>query len=103
MRHEPITITSLNIASSSDNNYANANKTITLTLVTDGTDLGNFTGTLLGREFTNITTGGSANFTVTVRANDTNENAIFSITMTNSNVEINFAYQILISQMARLS
>ena len=81
---EPITINSLNIASSSGNNYANANKTITLTLVTDGTDLGNFTGTLLGREFTNITAGGSTNFTVTVRANDTNENATFSITMTNS-------------------
>ena len=48
---DPITVTSLSIASSSGNNFANEGKTITVycTLVTDGTDLGNFTGTLLGR------------------------------------------------------
>ena len=49
----PINVTSLGIASSSDDNFANADKTITVTLETDGTDLGNFTGTLLGRSFTN--------------------------------------------------
>ena len=80
---EPITITSLNIASSSGNNYANANKTITLTLVTDGTDLGNFTGILLGRELVNDTNGSSAEFTTTVVSGD-DGNATFSIALTNS-------------------
>ena len=41
----PLNVTSLFIASSSGNNFANAGKTITVTLETDGNDLGNFTGT----------------------------------------------------------
>ena len=82
---DPITITSLSIASSPGNpNLANAGKTITVTLETDGTDLGNFTGTLLGRSFTNTTSGGSATFTTTVLSGDTNGDATFSITVTNS-------------------
>ena len=80
----PITVTSLSIASSSGNNFANAGKTITVTLETDGNDLGNFTGTLLDRSFTNTTSGGDATFTTTVSSNDTNGNATFSITVTNS-------------------
>ena len=80
----PITVTSLSIASSSGDNFANAGKIITVSLETDGTDLGNFTGTLLGRSFTSTTSGGSATFTTTVLANDTNGNATFSITVTNS-------------------
>ena len=80
----PINIISLNITSSSGDNFANAGKTITVSLETDGTDLGNFTGTLLGRSFTNMTSGGSATFTTTVLANDTNGNATFTITVTNS-------------------
>ena len=80
----PINVTSLSIASSSGDNFANASKTITVSLETDGTDLGNFTGTLLGRSFTNTTSGGSATFTTTVLANDTNGNATFTITVTNS-------------------
>ena len=36
---DPITLTSLTIASSSGNNFANAGKTITVTLETDGTNL----------------------------------------------------------------
>ena len=82
---DPITVTSLSIASSSGNNFANAGKTVTVTLVTDGTDLGNFTATLLGRDIVkeNINSG-TATFTTTVLSNDTNENVIFSITATNS-------------------
>ena len=82
---EPITVTSLNIASSSSNNFANAGKTITVTLVTDGTDLGNFTVTLLGRDIVkeNVNSG-TVTFTATVFSNDTNGNATFSITATNS-------------------
>ena len=70
---EPITVTSLNIASSSSNNFANAGKTITVTLVTDGTDLGNFTVTLLGRDIVkeNVNSG-TVTFTATVFSNDTN-------------------------------
>ena len=81
---DPITVTSLSIASSSGNNFANAGKTITVTLVTDGSDLGNFTGTLLGRSFTNANSGGDVTFTTTVSSNDANGNATFSITATNS-------------------
>ena len=57
---DPITVTSLSIASSSGDNFANAGKTITVTLETDGTDLGNFTGTLLGRDIVkeNVNSGG---------------------------------------------
>ena len=47
---DPITIRSLSIASNSGNNFANEGKTITVTLETDGSDLGNFTATLLGRD-----------------------------------------------------
>ena len=82
---DPITVTSLSIASSSGNNFANAGKTVTVTLVTNSTDLGNFTATLLGRDIVkeNINSG-TATFTTTVLSNDTNENVIFSITATNS-------------------
>ena len=62
---DPIGVTSLSITSNSGDNFANAGKTITLRLETDSTDLGNFTGTLLGREFTNSTSGGTATFTTT--------------------------------------
>ena len=55
----PINVTSLSIASSSGNNYANAGKIITVTLATDGSDFGNITGTLLGRAVVNDTNGGS--------------------------------------------
>ena len=82
---DPITVTSLSITSSPGNpNFANTGKTITVTLETDGNDLGNFTGTLLDRSFTNTTSGGDATFTTTVSSNDTNGNATFSITVTNS-------------------
>ena len=53
----PIQINSLSIASSSGDNFANAGRTITVTLDAESNDLGNFT-TLLGREFTSTTNGG---------------------------------------------
>ena len=80
----PITITALTIASSSGDNFANTSKIITLKLETDGTDLGNFSGTLLGKQFSNTTTGGNAEFTTTVLSDDMNGNVTFSITLTNS-------------------
>ena len=80
----PINVTSLGITSSSGDNFANTGKIITLRLETDSDDLGNFTGTLLGREFTNTTNGGTATFTTTVLSDDTNGNVTFSIEATNS-------------------
>ena len=82
---DPIAVTSLSIASSSGDNFANAGKIITVSLETDGTDLGNFTGILLGRDIVkeNVNSG-TATFTTTVSSNDDNENATFSITVTNS-------------------
>ena len=82
---DPITITSLSITSFLGNSFANENDTITVTLETDGTDLGNFTGTLLGRDIVKgDVTSGSTTFTTTVLSGDTNGGATFSITVTNS-------------------
>ena len=69
-----------------------ANQNITVTLVTEGTDLGNFTGILLGKDIdinpsvvaVNNATPGTAIFTTTVLPTDTNGNITFSITATNS-------------------
>ena len=80
-----ITVTSLDITSNgASSNFANVGKNITVTLVTDGTDLGNFTGNLFGKPFTVTTANGTANFTATVSSNDTNGNVTFLITATNS-------------------
>ena len=66
-------------------NFANLGTTITVTLVTDGTDLGNFTGTLLGRDIVkNNVNSGTVTFTETVSSNDNEGNVTFSIIMTNS-------------------
>ena len=83
---EPIDITSLSIADTTSNpNFANLGTTITVTLVTDGTDLGNFTGTLLGRDIVkNNVNSGTVTFTETVSSNDNEGNVTFSIIMTNS-------------------
>ena len=80
----PIGITSLRITSNSGNNFANADKIITLRLQTDSDDLHDITGTLLGREFTSTINGGSATFTTTVLSGDTNGNVTFSIEALNS-------------------
>ena len=79
-----INITSLSITSNSGNNFANEGKTITLRLETDSNNLGNFTGTILGKAFTPTTSGGTATFTVPVSSSDTNGNVTFSIVVTNS-------------------
>ena len=83
---DPIDITSLSIADTTSNpNFANLGTTITVTLVTDGTDLGNFTGTLLGRDIVkNNVNSGTVTFTETVSSNDNEGNVTFSIIMTNS-------------------
>ncbi|MDI1495562.1 MAG: DEAD-box helicase [Cenarchaeum symbiont of Oopsacas minuta] len=81
---EPITVTGLTVASSNGNNYARAGQAITIALITDGTDLGNVTGTILSRNLTSTSINdGSATFTGIVESRD-NGNATFSITVTNS-------------------
>ena len=83
----------LKLPRSSGNNFANASKTITVTLDAESNDLGNFTGIILGKNITdtnpsivtiNNATPGTATFTTTVLPTDTNGNITFSITATNS-------------------
>ena len=82
---DPINVTSLTITSSSGDNFANADKIITVRLETDGTDLGNFTGTLLGRAIVKgDVSSGTTTFEATVSSNDANGNATLSIVATNS-------------------
>ena len=79
-----IHFTSLNIASSSGDNFARATQSITVSIVTDGSELGNFTGNIFGKQFTSTTNGGSASFTVVATPDDPYGNATFSITLTNA-------------------
>ena len=83
-----IHFTSLNIASSSGD-FARAyseHNCISSTLIsfTDGSELGNFTGTILGKQFTSTPNGGSVDFTVVATPDDPYENATFLITLTNA-------------------
>ena len=79
-----IHFTSLSIASSSSDNFARATQSITVSLVTDGSELGNFTGNIFGKQFTSTTNGGSVDFTVVATPDDPYGNATFSITLTNA-------------------
>ena len=82
---KPIQITSLSIASSSGDNFANAGRTITVTLDAESNDLGNFDVTLLGKDIVKANlSSGSTTFTTTVLDNDPNGDAAFSIIATNS-------------------
>ena len=63
---EPITVTSLSIASSSGNNFARADQNITITLETSGSNIINAIGTILNKTFTNSFTGGSASIIVMI-------------------------------------
>ena len=74
----------LNIASSSSDNFARAGQSITVSLVTDGSELGNFTGNIFGKQFTSTPNGGSVDFTVVATPDDPYENATFLITLTNA-------------------
>ena len=79
-----IHFTSLNIASSSGDNFARATQSITVSLVTDGSELGNFTGNIFGKQFTSTPNGGSVDFTVVATPDDPYGNATFLITLTNA-------------------
>ena len=79
-----IHFTSLNIASSSGDNFARATQSITVSIVTDGSELGNFTGNIFGKQFTSTPNGGSASFTIEATPDDPYGNATFLITLTNA-------------------
>ena len=86
--YNPLTITSLTV--SSDNNsvnssYAKAGDEINITLVTDGSDVGNVTGDILGDDgFAQSSSSGTIIFSKTINQSDTNGNLTFDIFMTNS-------------------
>ena len=86
--YPPINITSLTVKSDNSVNsssYARAGDKIIITLDTDGTDVGNVTGNILGDDnFTQNSSNGTIIFSKTITQNDTNGNPTFDIFMTNS-------------------
>ena len=85
--YKPLNITSLIVSSdnSANNGYVKVGDEITITLVTDGTNLGNATGTILGDNILaqNSPTG-TITFSKTITQSDTNGNPTFDIFVTNS-------------------
>ena len=90
--YQPINITSLTVKSNNSVNsssYAKAGDVVTITLDTDGTDVGNATGTILGDDnFTQNSSNGTITFSKNITQNDTNDNLTFDIFMTNSSEHI---------------
>ena len=85
--YNPLNVTNLTVNSTNsiNNNYAKAGDVITITLDTDGTDVGNATGDILGDvNFTQSSSDGTIYLTKTITQNDTNGNLTFSIRVINS-------------------
>ena len=84
--YNPLSITSLTVNSTNSNNsYAKAGDQVNITIVTDGSDVGNITGTILGDDnFTQNSSSGTIYLTKTIMQNDTNGNLTFNIRVTNS-------------------
>ena len=85
--YNPLNVTNLTVnnTNSINNNYAKAGDVITITLDTDGTDVGNATGDILGDvNFTQSSSNGTIYLTKTITQNDTNGNLTFSIRVINS-------------------
>ena len=84
--YNPLSITSLTVNSTNSNNsYAKAGDQVNITIVTDGSDVGNMTGTILGDDnFTQNSSSGTIYLTKTIMQNDTNGNLTFNIRVTNS-------------------
>ena len=84
--YNSLNITSLTIVSNNSNNsYAKAGDQVNITIVTDGSDVGNVTGNILGSDnFTQNSSNGTITFSKTITQNDTNGNPTFNIRMTNS-------------------
>ena len=85
--YDPLNVTSLTVSSNNPENtsYAKAGDEITITLVTDGSDIESATGSILGDNILaqNSPTG-TITFSKTITQNDTNGNLTFGIFMTNS-------------------
>ena len=85
--YNPLDVTSLTVNSTNsvNSNYAKAGDEITITLDTDGSDVGNATVKILGdKNFTQNSSGGTIYLTKTITQNDTNGNLTFDIFVTNS-------------------
>ena len=84
--YSPLNITSLSVSSNNSNNsYAKAGDQVNITIVTDGSDVGNMTGIILGSDnFTQNSSGGTIYLTKNIMQNDTNGNLTFNIRVTNS-------------------
>ena len=85
--HEPINVTSLTVNSSNsvNNSYAKAGDNVTITLVTDGSDITNITGTILGDTiFTKQNSSGTVTLSKIITQSDANGNLAFSIFVINS-------------------
>ena len=82
-----IAVTNLTVSSNNsvNNGYVKAGDEITITLATDGSDLGNATGNILGDNILaqNSPTG-TITFTKIITQSDTNGNLTFAISVTNS-------------------
>ena len=85
--YSPITITSLTISGNNqkDSSYVKAGNLVTITLVTEGTNVGNATGNIFGDEnLVSSINGNRITFTKTVTESDINGAASFEIFVTNS-------------------
>ena len=85
--YDPLSITSFTVHSnnSANSSYAKAGDKITITLVTDGSDVGNATGNILGDDtFANSSSGGTIIFSRIITQSDTNGDFTFDIFVTNS-------------------
>ena len=85
--YNPLTITSLTVSSDNfaNSSYAKAGDEINITLVTDGSDVGNVTGDILGDDgFAQSSSSGTIIFSKTINQSDTNGNLTFDIFVTNS-------------------
>ena len=85
--HEPITVTSLTVSSNNSENtgYVKAGDNITITLVTDGSDVGNAIGDILDdTDFAKNPSGNTIIFSKIIAQSDPNGNLTFDILVTNS-------------------
>ena len=83
----PINVTSLTVSSNNPENsgYVKAGDNITITLVTDGSDITDITGTILGdASFTKQNSSGTATLSKIITQSDANGDFTFNITVTNS-------------------
>ena len=86
INYNPLNITSLSVSSNNSNSsYAKAGDQVNITIVTDGSDITNAIGPILGNEsFANHTSGGTIILSKTITQSDTNGNLTFDIFVTNS-------------------